>query len=110
MGCSTKKGGARKGKPKGSRLAYDDTEAIKSDRELKPIKTRVRKTKKGIRKVPRRKETTWVRMDKSGDWKGDTMVSKGERIDEGILRLIQTHHRTDNVIQAIERLILGKYK
>ncbi len=92
----TKKGGARKGKPKGSRLAYDDTEAIKSDRELKPIKTRVRKKPDkrhgGIRVVPRE------------------FKAEEHRIDEGILRLIQTHHKSDNIIQAIERLILGKYK
>ena len=104
----TKKGGARKGKPKGSRLAYDDTEAIRSDRELKPIKTRVRKTRKGIRKVPKpRGNEFWSQRDiiMASPDKGRSL-----RIDEGILRLIQTHHRTDKVIQAIERLILGKYK
>ena len=86
----TKKGGARKGKPKGSRLAYDDTEAIRADREMKPLKTRVRKTRKGIRKIP--------------------VSGKSARYDEAVLRLIQTDIYSSNVLQAIERLILGKYK
>ena len=101
----TKKGGARKGKPKGSRLAYDDTEAIKSDRELKPVKTRVRKKPDkrhgGIRQVPKSEFSDELFVFKH---------SKDERIDEAVLRLIQVHHKSDNIIQAIERLILGKYK
>ena len=117
-GVTTKKGMARKGTVAGSRLAYDDTERIRTDRELKPVKTKVRKTKKGtkrdmqgIPKVPKRKV-------KEGyvNWMGNFFerdsetASQEERIDEGILRLIRTHHKSDNVIQAIERLILGKYK
>ena len=88
----TKKGGARKGKPKGSRLAYDDTADITTDRELKPLrrKTTVGQTRKGIRKIP--------------------VSGTSARYDEAILRLIQTDIYSSNVLQAIERLILGKYK
>ena len=108
----TKKGGARKGQPKGARLGYDDTEAIKADRELKPVKTDPRKIgKKGIGKKGRKIPV--VKGLKEKDARGRIRYGEHRKhmsVDEGILRLIATHYSTDNVIQAIERLILGKYK
>jgi len=121
-GVTTKKGMARKGTVAGSRLAYDDTEKIRTDQNLKKVKTKVRKGKigKGTRtgmgeqkyaKVPKRdvKEGYVNWMGNFFERDSET-ASQEERIDEGILRLIRTHHKSDNVIQAIERLILGKYK
>tara|TARA_Y100000310_G_scaffold245941_1_gene250979 strand:- start:373 stop:690 length:318 start_codon:yes stop_codon:yes gene_type:complete len=48
MGCSTKKGGARKGKPKGSRLAYDDLDKERPKKGVKYPK-KVWASKKGKR-------------------------------------------------------------
>jgi len=116
-GVTTKKGMARKGTVAGSRLAYDPetgatrslgskTRPIRKDRELKPIKTKVRRTKKGVAVVPKPKGNVF--------WTQEEMMAGGAgkslRIDEGILRLIDTHYKTDNIIQKIQRLILGKYK
>ena len=103
----TKKGGARKGQPKGSRLAYDDTETIKEDRELKPVKTRVRKTRKGKKEYGKKTKIPEIPVRTKTGGFYDT---QGRRIDEAILRLIHTHYESDNIILAIQRLILGKYK
>jgi hypothetical protein len=106
----TKKGGARKGKPKGSRLAYDDTEAIRTDQNLKPVETKVRKRPKGKRKYYGGKEKfAEVPKPVTGN-----VVYRTARVDEAILRLIQNvsspHVRPVDILTNIERLILGKYK
>jgi hypothetical protein len=115
-GVTTKKGMARKGTVAGSRLAYDDTEAIRTDQDLKPVKTKIRKRKKGKEDRyggPRR----FAEVKPKGNvfWSSEELQTTDQRIDEGILRLIHSDFvshgvRPIDLLTRIERLILGKYK
>ena len=58
MGCSTKKGGARKGKPKGSRLAYDDLDKERPKKGVQYPK-KVLASKKGKRFPSKSEELSW---------------------------------------------------
>ena len=104
----TKKGGARKGKPKGSRLAYDDTPSKKR---------RLSETERNKKKFPITERSGGL--SPKGNYGSGPKAGWGkskqytQRIDEAILKILNFDQlikaKGGNVAETIEKLIMRKY-
>ena len=101
----TKKGGARKGKAKGSRLAYDDTKKQPDEFERDE-----RKFKRTGRSGGKQRRGNYGLGPEKG-W-GKT-IGYMQRLDEAILILLdigpEVKRKGGNVAENIEKLIMRKY-